>query len=78
MCDALQRGTAKAIATALAGTGWKISGKTGTGSALAPIGPESDGWFAGLIFGPQGKARFTIATFITREVEMEEMPRGFQ
>jgi len=24
----------------------------------------TDGWFAGLVFDPQGKARFTVATFV--------------
>jgi cell division protein FtsI/penicillin-binding protein 2 len=64
MRDAVQRGTAKSIARALADTGWQIGGKTGTGPGPAPIGPKSHGWFAGLIFDPQGKARFTVATFV--------------
>ena len=64
MRDVVQRGTAKSIAQALAGTGWQIGGKTGTGPGPAPIGPQSDGWFAGLIFDPQGKARFTVATYV--------------
>jgi len=63
MRDAVQRGTAKGIAKALADTGWEIGGKTGSGGS-APVGPQSDGWFAGLIFDPQGKARFTVATFV--------------
>jgi membrane peptidoglycan carboxypeptidase len=64
MRDVVRRGTAKSIATALADTGWQIGGKTGTGPGPAPIGPQSNGWFAGLIFDPKGKARFTIATFV--------------
>jgi hypothetical protein len=60
----VQRGTAKSIASLLAGTGWQIGGKTGTGPGPAPIGPNSDGWFAGLIFDPKGRARFTVATFV--------------
>lgn len=64
MRDAVQRGTAKSIAKALENTGWQIGGKTGTGPRPAPIGPTSDGWFAGVIFDPQGKARFTVATFV--------------
>lgn len=63
MRDAVQRGSAKSIARSLSGTGWQIGGKTGT-SGPAPIGPQSDGWFAGLIFDAQGKARFTVATFV--------------
>jgi len=60
--EAAQRGTARSIATALADTGWQIGGKTGTGPKQ--VGPESDGCFAGLIFDPQGQARFTVATFV--------------
>lgn len=26
--------------------------------------PAYDGWFAGLVFDPQGKARFTVATYV--------------
>ena len=64
MRDCVQRGTAKSIAKSLAGTGWEIGGKTGTGPGPLPIGPQSDGWFAGLVFDAQGKARFTVATFV--------------
>ena len=66
MRDAVQRGTAKSIARTLEGTGWQVGGKTGTGPGPATIGPQSDGWFAGLIFDPRGKARYTVATFVRR------------
>ena len=64
MRDTVQRGTAKGIANTLSGTGWQIGGKTGSGPALLPKGALVDGWFAGLIFDPQGQARFTVATFV--------------
>jgi cell division protein FtsI/penicillin-binding protein 2 len=64
MRDTVQRGTAKSIAKTLEDTGWQIGGKTGSGPALLPKGDLVDGWFAGLIFDPQGKARFTVATFV--------------
>jgi len=32
--------------------------------ASKAVGPGSDGCFAGLIFDPQGKARFTVVTFV--------------
>lgn len=63
MRDTVQRGTANSIAQILKDTGWQIGGKTGTGPGLI-LGPQSDGWFAGLIFDPQGKARFTVATHV--------------
>jgi cell division protein FtsI/penicillin-binding protein 2 len=64
MREVVQRGSAQAIAHALDGTGWQIGGKTGTGPGLEWIGPQYDGWFAGLVFDPQGKARFTVATYV--------------
>lgn len=63
MRDTVQRGTAKSIAQVLE-SGWQTGGKTGSGPGPMPLSPESDGWFAGLIFDPQGKARFTVATFV--------------
>jgi len=64
MRDTVQRGTAESIAKTLQDTGWQIGGKTGSGPALLPKGDQVDGWFAGLIFDPQGRARFTVATFV--------------
>jgi membrane peptidoglycan carboxypeptidase len=64
MRDTVQRGTATSIARALSETGWQIGGKTGSGPALLPKGDLVDGWFAGLIFDPEGKPRFTVATFV--------------
>lgn len=64
MRDCVQRGTAKRIAKALENTGWKIGGKTGSGPALLPKRSQLDGWFAGLIFDRENKARFTVATFV--------------
>jgi cell division protein FtsI/penicillin-binding protein 2 len=61
MRDVVQRGTAKGIASALYDTGWSIGGKTGSSG---PVGPQSDGWFAGLIFDTKRKPRFTVATFV--------------
>ncbi|HEX7294763.1 MAG TPA: hypothetical protein VF251_03350, partial [Pyrinomonadaceae bacterium] len=52
----------KSIATALDSLKWQIGGKTGSGPLT--VGPQSDGWFAGLIFDPKGNARFTVATFV--------------
>jgi cell division protein FtsI/penicillin-binding protein 2 len=60
----VRRGTATAIADDLQETGWQIGGKTGTGPGPAPIGPQSDGWFAGLLFDRSGTARYTIAVFV--------------
>ncbi len=61
MRDVVRRGTAKAIASALEDAGWSIGGKTGSSG---PVGPQSDGWFAGIIFDSRQKPRFTVATFV--------------
>jgi len=55
------RGTAKAAAARLAGTPWRLGGKTGTGPNV--VGPTSDGWFAGLLF--EGTApRYAFAVYV--------------
>lgn len=64
MRDCVERGTAKRISKTLENTGWEIGGKTGSGTALLPKGSQIDGWFAGLIFDHENKARFTVATFV--------------
>jgi len=65
MIEAVTRGSAKPIAGILSDTGWCIGGKTGTGGRQGKPLEEQDGWFAGLIFDPQRKARFTVATFVS-------------
>lgn len=66
MRGTVERGTAKSALPILAGSGWSMGGKTGTGPepGTTDAGPRSDGCFAGLIFDPQGKARFTVVTFV--------------
>ncbi|HET7452602.1 MAG TPA: penicillin-binding transpeptidase domain-containing protein [Thermoanaerobaculia bacterium] len=64
MLDAVTRGTGREIANALSGTGWRIGGKTGTGPGS--VGPQSDGWFAGLVFDGQGRPRYTVAAYVRR------------
>jgi cell division protein FtsI/penicillin-binding protein 2 len=64
MRDAVQRGSATSIAKSLNDVGWTMGGKTGTGPGT--IGPQSDGWFAGLAFDQKGKARYTVATYVRR------------
>lgn len=64
MIDTVKRGTADRISGALEGTGWMIGGKTGTGGRPGAPLNQQDGCFAGLVFDNQGKARFTVATFV--------------
>ncbi len=62
----VERGTARSAGAVLAGTGWSMGGKTGTGPGPTPPGPSSDGIFAGLIFAPTGEAQFTVVTFLQK------------
>jgi cell division protein FtsI/penicillin-binding protein 2 len=66
MRGTVERGTAKSAFPILAGSEWSMGGKTGTGPepGTTDAGPRSDGCFTGLIFDPQGKARFTVVTFV--------------
>ncbi|HYM12309.1 MAG TPA: penicillin-binding transpeptidase domain-containing protein [Bryobacterales bacterium] len=64
--DTVQRGSARRIAGALHDVGWAIGGKTGTGGRAGAPMDAQDGWFAGLVFDRQGKARYTVATFVRR------------
>jgi beta-lactamase class A len=56
-----QRGTATSIKDALAGTGWRIGGKTGTGPGQC--GDHCDGWFASLVSDPTG-GRYVVLAFV--------------
>jgi beta-lactamase class A len=64
--DTVERGSARRIAGALHDSGWAIGGKTGTGGRTGAPMDAQDGWFAGLIFDRQGKARYSVATFVRR------------
>jgi cell division protein FtsI/penicillin-binding protein 2 len=70
--DTVQRGSAVRIARALDDTGWAIGGKTGTGGHAGAPMDEQDGlvrradFRALLIFDRQGKARYSVATFVRR------------
>jgi cell division protein FtsI/penicillin-binding protein 2 len=61
MREVVERGTGRAVETILQGTGWRMGGKTGT--AQVP-GRADNGWFAGILFSPDGFARYTIVSFL--------------
>jgi membrane peptidoglycan carboxypeptidase len=64
MIDTVKRGSAKRVANALGDVGWIMAGKTGTGGRAGAPMDAQDGWFAGLVFDRDGKARYTVATFV--------------
>ncbi len=56
----VERGTARGADAALAGTGWQLAGKTGTGPYESQ---PHDGWFAGLAID-HGRPRYAIAVYM--------------
>ena len=61
MLRTVEAGTARAAAGTQPGA-WRLGGKTGTTAARA--GVQGDGWFAGLVFDPAGRARYTVLTYL--------------
>ena len=61
MIAVVDSGTAASAQPHFAGTGWDLGGKTGT--AQIPGRPD-DGWFAGLVFDPEGRARYSVVVYL--------------
>jgi cell division protein FtsI/penicillin-binding protein 2 len=57
MLDVVRRGTGRAAADALGDAPWRLGGKTGTANGDAG---GTDGWFAGLAFDGEGRARYVV------------------
>ena len=57
MLDVVRRGTGTAAARALGDSPWRLGGKTGT---LPGEAGGTDGWFAGLAFDADGRARYVV------------------
>ncbi|HET7464536.1 MAG TPA: penicillin-binding transpeptidase domain-containing protein [Longimicrobium sp.] len=62
MLEVVQRGTGVRAIPILQGTGWNLGGKTGTADVVR--GHVPDGWFAGLMFGPDGRARYSVVVYL--------------
>lgn len=62
MLQVVQKGTAQRAVPILQGTGWNMGGKTGTADVRR--GHIPDGWFAGLMFGPDGKAKYSVVVYL--------------
>jgi cell division protein FtsI/penicillin-binding protein 2 len=64
MLTVVDSGTAQSAKPRLAGTGWDMGGKTGTADVAGA--PRPDAWFAGLMYGPDGRARYTVVVYLQR------------
>ena len=64
MLMVVDSGSARSAAPRLAGTDWDLGGKTGT--ADVQNAPRPDGWFAGLMYGPDARARYTVVVYLQR------------
>jgi hypothetical protein len=64
MLTVVDSGTAVAANARFAGTGWDLAGKTGTADVAGA--PRPDAWFAGLMYGPDRRARYTIVVYLQR------------
>lgn len=56
-----EEGTGRAAETIMQGTGWRIGGKTGTAQIA---GQPDNGWFAAILFSPDGVPRYTIVSYV--------------
>lgn len=57
----VDQGTARAAAGIIGDTGWDMGGKTGTAQVA---GRADNGWFAGLLFSPEGEPLYSIVSFV--------------
>src|SRR3954471_8148777 len=62
MLEVVQRGTGVRALPILEGTGWSLGGKTGTADVRR--GHIPDGWFAGLMFTPDGRPRYSVVVYL--------------
>ena len=61
MRQVVERGTGRAAQPILSGTGWTMGGKTGTAQVA---GRDDNGWFAGILFSPEGEPRYSVVAFV--------------
>ncbi|HEV2146916.1 MAG TPA: penicillin-binding transpeptidase domain-containing protein [Longimicrobiaceae bacterium] len=61
MLAVVDSGTARSALPLLEGLRWDLGGKTGTAQIA---GKADDGWFAGLVFGPDGRPRYTVVVYL--------------
>jgi cell division protein FtsI/penicillin-binding protein 2 len=74
MVGVVHEGTAISTVPLLEGTGWDMGGKTGTADIRRGAVPE--GWFAGLIIGPDHQARYTCVVYVHQGGQGGRVPAG--
>lgn len=57
----VESGTGRSAGAIVANTGWILGAKTGTAQVA---GRADNGWFAAILFSPDGKPRYTIVSFL--------------
>lgn len=62
MLEVVEKGTGVRALPILQGTGWRIGGKTGTADVRR--GHVPDGWFAGLMFTPDNRPRYSVVVYL--------------
>jgi cell division protein FtsI/penicillin-binding protein 2 len=62
MLQVVDSGTAVSARPLLEGTGWDMGGKTGTADVQGQRTPN--GWFSGLVHGPDGRALYTVVVYL--------------
>jgi hypothetical protein len=72
MRTVVDTGTAQVAKAIIARTGWDLGGKTGTADVAGARMP--DAWFAGLMFGPDGRARYSVVVYLQHGGQGGRMP----
>ncbi|HEX5724302.1 MAG TPA: penicillin-binding transpeptidase domain-containing protein [Longimicrobiaceae bacterium] len=72
MRGVVDEGTAVSVKPRLEGLQWGLGGKTGTADVRR--GQRPDGWFAGLIFGPDDRPKYTVVVYLDQAGQGGRLP----
>jgi hypothetical protein len=74
MLAVVDSGTARSAAPRFAGTGWDLAGKTGSADVAGR--PRADGWFAGIMYGPDRRPRYSVVVYLRSGAPGGRLPAG--
>lgn len=74
MLTVVDSGTARSASPLLASTPWDLGGKTGSADVAGR--PRADGWFAGLMFGPDNRPQYTVVVYLQAGAPGGRLPAG--